>query len=223
MGLSSHIKKLVFGKSVSDVSFDISKTMMVVGLGNPGKKYQETRHNVGFETIDLLAAHYGIEVDRKKFGALYSQGQVGDTKVILLKPQKYMNLSGHVVATAAGFFKLDIENIIVVTDDMALALGMIRIRKKGSAGGHNGLKDIIARLGTEEFARLRIGVGKNELQDAASFVLSRPGKEEKDLIREGIKKAVKAVVCWMKEDVETAMNKFNVRNNENENITKDNK
>ncbi|MBN1457735.1 MAG: aminoacyl-tRNA hydrolase [Sedimentisphaerales bacterium] len=223
MGLSSHIKKLVFGKSDPEVSFDTSKTMMIVGLGNPGKKYQETRHNVGFETIDLLALHYGIEVDRKKFGALYGQCQSGDTKLILLKPQKYMNLSGHVIATAAGFFKLDIENIIVVTDDMALVPGMIRIRKRGSAGGHNGLKDIIARLGTEEFARLRIGVGKNELQDAASFVLSRPGREEKDLIREGVKKAAEAVICWIKEGVEAAMNKFNVRNNENENITKDNK
>jgi len=223
MGLSSHIKKLVFGKSESESSFDISKTRMIVGLGNPGRKYQETRHNVGFEAIDLLASEYGIAVDRKKFGALYGQGQAGETKVILLKPQKYMNLSGHVAATAAGFFKLDIENIIVVTDDMALVPGMIRIRKKGSAGGHNGLKDIIARLGTEEFARLRIGVGKNDLQDAASFVLSRPGKEEKELIRAGIKKAVQAITCWMNEGVETAMNKFNVRNNENENITKDNK
>ncbi|MCK5564013.1 MAG: aminoacyl-tRNA hydrolase [Planctomycetes bacterium] len=182
---------------------------MIVGLGNPGNKYDRTRHNAGFESVDLFADRFGIAVDRKKFGGLYGQGQIGDTKVIVLKPQEYMNVSGQVLATVVGFFRLSIENIIVVTDDVSLDPGVIRVRKQGSAGGHNGLKDIISRLGTYEFCRLRIGVGSPEFQDRASFVLSRPNAEDREAIDSGIKRSVEALDCWMIAGVEMAMNKFN--------------
>ena len=204
------IKRVLFGNdSGPESGFDMSETKMIVGLGNPGKKYDRTRHNAGFESVDIFAERFGIEVDRKKFGALYGQGQVGDTKVIVVKPQEYMNLSGQVVATVIGFFRLSIENIIVVTDDIALDPGVIRVRKQGSAGGHNGLKDIISRLGTQDFCRLRIGVGRPEFQDQASYVLSRPGGEDREAIDSGIKRSVEAIDCWMIAGVEMAMNRFN--------------
>jgi PTH1 family peptidyl-tRNA hydrolase len=210
MEIFRFIKRVLFGNRYEAEScLDMSETKMIVGLGNPGKKYDRTRHNAGFESVDLFANRFGIDVDRKKFGALYGQGQVGDTKVIVLKPQEYMNLSGQVVATVVGFFKLPIENIIVVTDDVALEPGVIRLRKQGSAGGHNGLKDIIARLGTQEFCRLRIGVGSPEFQDRASFVLSKPNAEDREAIESGIKRSVEAIDCWMIAGAEMAMNKFN--------------
>lgn len=210
MEVFQFIKSLIFGnKHDLETCFDMSETKMIVGLGNPGKKYERTRHNAGFESADIFADRFGIDVDRKKFGALYGQGQVGDTKVIVLKPQEYMNLSGQVLATVVGFFKLPIENIIVVTDDIALEPGVIRLRKQGSAGGHNGLKDIISKLGTQEFCRLRIGVGSPEYQDQASFVLSRPSGEDREAIDSGIQRSVKAIDCWMIAGAEMAMNKYN--------------
>ncbi len=203
--------KSAFFESKQDIETccEMSETKMIVGLGNPGNKYDRTRHNAGFESADLFADRFGIAVDRKKFGALYGQGHVGDTKVIVLKPQEYMNVSGQVLATVVGFFRLSIENIIVVTDDVALDPGVIRLRKQGSAGGHNGLKDIISRLGTDEFCRLRIGVGSPDFQDQASFVLSRPNAEDREAIESGIKRSVKAIECWIKEGADTAMNRFN--------------
>jgi PTH1 family peptidyl-tRNA hydrolase len=204
------IKRAIFGnKCDPEFGLDMSETKLIVGLGNPGKKYDRTRHNAGFESVDIFAERFGIDVDRKKFGALYGQGHVGDTKVIVLKPQEYMNLSGQVLATVVGFFRLAIENIIVVTDDVALDPGVIRLRKQGSAGGHNGLKDIISRLGTQDFCRLRIGVGRPEFQDRASFVLSRPGGEDREAIDSGIKRSVEAIDCWMIAGAEMAMNKYN--------------
>lgn len=210
MEIFRFIKGLLFKtKHGLETGFDMSETKMIVGLGNPGKKYDRTRHNAGFESVDMFGERFGIAVDRKKFGSLYGQGQVGERQVIVLKPQEYMNLSGQVVATVAGFFKLPIENIIVVTDDIALEPGVIRLREQGSAGGHNGLKDIIDRLGTMEFCRLRIGVGSPEFQDSASYVLSKPSAEDREAIENGIKRSVEAIECWMKEGAETAMNKFN--------------
>ena len=135
---------------------------LIVGLGNPGSKYDQTRHNVGFMVVDAFAERYGAKVRRKKFNALFEEISVEATKILLLKPQQYMNRSGHAVATAAGFYKLDPVDILVVTDDMALEVGRIRLRAKGSAGGHNGLKDIIARLGTQDFPRLRVGIGEHK-------------------------------------------------------------
>ena len=132
---------------------------LVVGLGNPGPEYAETRHNLGFKVIEALDAALGIPARQQKFGARVGEGWYRDRKVMLMKPWQYMNRSGQAVATAVGFYKLALEDLIVITDDRALAPGRIRVRAKGSAGGHNGLADIIARLGSDEFARCRIGIG----------------------------------------------------------------
>jgi len=182
-------------------------------LGNPGAEYVGTRHNAGFDVIDGLARQLGVDVKKKKFGGLVCRCGLDERTLILLKPQQYMNRSGHVVATATGFYKLSLEDVIVVTDDMALEPGRIRIRSKGSSGGHNGLQDIIARLGGSEFARVRVGIGQSAEQDAADYVLGRPGEQERHLIAEAVQRAREAVICWVKEGIDVAMNKFNVRNN----------
>jgi PTH1 family peptidyl-tRNA hydrolase len=200
-------------KGRAEASGDMAEIKMIVGLGNPGKEYAGTRHNAGFDVVDSLARQLGIDVKKKKFGGLFGQSILDDKAVMLLKPQRYMNCSGAVVATARGFYKLALEDIIVVTDDMALEPGRIRIRPKGSSGGHNGLEDIIARLGSDEFTRLRIGIGESAEEMATDYVLARPGDEEKELKEKAVEKAVQAVICWVKEGVDTAMNKFNVRNN----------
>ncbi|MGD9109852.1 MAG: aminoacyl-tRNA hydrolase [Phycisphaerales bacterium] len=182
---------------------------MVVGLGNPGKEYAGTRHNVGFAVIDALSEALDIEVKRRKFGARLGEGEIDDDKLILLKPVQFMNRSGQVVATAAGFYKLPIENLLVVTDDMALDVGRIRLRAKGSAGGHNGLDDIIQKLGTEEFVRLRVGIGSAGQQDAYDYVLGRFNENESPLIEAAISRARDAILCWLKQGIETAMNEYN--------------
>lgn len=186
-----------------------SPIKLVVGLGNPGTEYAKTRHNVGFAVVDSLAKELGIEVTAKKFGGLLGQGQFKDKKLILLKPQKYMNLSGQVVATVLGFYKLSPADIMVVADDLALEPGVVRLRAKGSAGGHNGLADIIEKIGTGDFARLRVGIGKSAFPDARDYVLGEPSKEEKELIKQGIEKAHQALLCWLNDGLERAMNKFN--------------
>ncbi len=189
---------------------------MIIGLGNPGTEYKGTRHNAGFEVVDILARRLEVEVKKKKFGALFGDCITKGIKLILLKPQRYMNRSGHVVATAAGFYKLALKDIIVITDDMALAPGRIRIRAKGSAGGHNGLADVIERLGSDEFARLRVGIGKSAEQIGKDYVLSRPAAKDAELIEKAIEQAQQAAVCWVENGIDAAMNRFNVRS-ENEN------
>lgn len=185
---------------------------MIVGLGNPGSKYAGTRHNIGFEVVDALAEQLGVEVKKKKFGALVGESISGDRKLILLKPQQYMNCSGQVVATAKGFYKLGIEQLLVVTDDMALDAGQLRIRSKGSAGGHNGLKDIIEKLGSPEFSRLRIGIGKDDRIVGKDYVLGKISEKDREPIAKAIETAQQAVMCWVREGVDRAMNKFNIRN-----------
>jgi PTH1 family peptidyl-tRNA hydrolase len=185
---------------------------MVVGLGNPGKEYIGTRHNVGFAVTDALAETLNIKVKRRKFGARFGESELDDDKLILLKPVQFMNRSGQVVATAVGFYKLPIENLLVVTDDMALDVGRIRLRAKGSAGGHNGLNDIIQKLGTEEFARLRVGIGSAGQQDAYDYVLSRFDEQQAPLIEAAVARARDAVLCWLKQGIETAMNEYNKAN-----------
>lgn len=189
-----------------------SETRLIVGLGNPGSKYGRTRHNVGFEVVDAIAKQLGVEVKKKKFGALIGEGVAGDGKLILVKPQQYMNRSGQVVATVKGFYKLGLEQLIVVTDDMALETGRLRMRSKGSAGGHNGLKDIIEKLGSEDFCRLRIGIGKNERIAGKDYVLGRMSDKDKKLIVAATETASQALMCWAGEGVDIAMNRFNVRN-----------
>jgi len=185
---------------------------MVVGLGNPGDEYVDTRHNTGFKVIDLLAEGLKIEVRKRKFGARFGSGEFLDKKLILLKPWQFMNRSGQAVATAAGFYKIGVNDLLVVTDDMDLEPGRIRTRAKGSAGGHNGLADIINKLGTNEFARCRVGIGRSgeeTRQSRVDYVLDKPTEAEKLLLAGAVERARDAVLCWIEHGIEAAMNKFN--------------
>ncbi|MBC8218574.1 MAG: aminoacyl-tRNA hydrolase [Planctomycetes bacterium] len=182
---------------------------MVVGLGNPGDRYLDTRHNMGFMVIDSLADALKIEVGKRKFGARFALGEFADKKLILLKPWQFMNRSGQAVATAAGFYRLDVGDLLVVSDDLDLEPGRIRLRAKGSAGGHNGLADIAQKLGTNEFARCRVGIGCSDRQEAVSYVLERPKKGQKPLLDSAVERARDAVFCWIECGIETAMNEFN--------------
>lgn len=187
----------------------MSDMKLVVGLGNPGGDYADTRHNIGFRVIDLLAEALGIEVKKRKFGARFGLGEFADKKLIVLKPWQFMNRSGQAVATAAGFYKIDVADVLVVTDDMDLETGRIRIRAKGSAGGHNGLADIIEKLGTSGFARCRVGIGRSREQDAVDFVLGKPAQNEQPLLDAAIERARDAVLCWIEYGIEKAMNQYN--------------
>lgn len=182
---------------------------LIVGLGNPGKDYAGTRHNVGFEVIDGLAKRLAATVEQKKFSSLFGESLIDDCKVLLLKPQTFMNLSGSAVAAAAGFYKIPLGDVMVVTDDMALPPGMIRIRPFGSAGGHNGLKDIIARFGSDQFARLRVGIGASIYPDTRDYVLSRPGTDEAPKIQAAVSNAQEALLCWIRSGLAAAMNRYN--------------
>ncbi|AQT67327.1 Peptidyl-tRNA hydrolase [Anaerohalosphaera lusitana] len=186
---------------------------MIVGLGNPGSKYRGTRHNVGFDVIDMLAQRLAVDVKQKKFGALLGESFYEGKKLILVKPQQFMNRSGQVVATAAGFYKLPLENLIVITDDLALEPGVVRLRPKGSAGGHNGLADIIRKLHSQEFPRLRVGIGQSEVIETVSYVLGKPAPEQKEPLEKAKKDALAATLCWVDEGISNAMNKFNVKQN----------
>jgi PTH1 family peptidyl-tRNA hydrolase len=182
---------------------------LIVGLGNPGEEYAETRHNAGFKVIERLAGELKIDLSRNRFGGSIGQGDFEDKKLILLKPQKFMNRSGEVVAKAMGFYKFALGDLLVVTDDMDLEPGRIRVRAKGSAGGHNGLADIIEKLGSNQFGRLRVGIGGCDGIGRRDYVLSRPDKQDRELINQAVEKAAKAVICWIKYGVVKAMNEFN--------------
>lgn len=192
----------------------IQDMKVIVGLGNPGTKYAGTRHNIGFDTVTALADKYSIKLKDKKFNGLIGEGFIEGEKVMLVQPQTYMNLSGECVGMIAGFYKLDAEDIIVICDDINLDTGRLRIRAKGSAGGHNGLKNIIAHLGTEAFPRIRIGVGeKTEGWDLADYVLARFSGEDEATMRKAIKNAVGAIETWISYDIGKAMNLYNVNPN----------
>ena len=184
---------------------------IIVGLGNPGKDYQNTRHNIGFEVIDTLADMAGISVIEKKHNAMIGKGVLDGQKVILVKPQTYMNLSGESVRDVIDYYKVDEEEeLIVISDDISLDVGMIRIRKKGSAGGHNGLKNIIQHLGHDTFMRIKMGVGeKPKGYDLADYVLGHFTREERKVMDEAAKSAVEAIRMMMAGDVDKAMNLFN--------------
>jgi len=212
-----------------DTIYDIRYTKMVVGLGNPGAEYVDTRHNLGFKVIDSLAKALGVTLRKRKFGARFGQTEFANKRLIMLKPWEFMNRSGQAVATAVGFYKLALSDLMVVTDDMALEPGKIRIRAKGSAGGHKGLVDIIEKLGTNAFARCRIGIGhpRFSMPDARSvcdrrgsssieypessieYVLDKPSRKDMPLLDEAIVRAREAVLCWIECGVEKAMNEFN--------------
>lgn len=184
---------------------------IIVGLGNPGKQYEHTRHNVGFDTIDVLAERYRISVDAKKYKALYGKGMIEGNKVILAKPQTYMNLSGESVRELIDFYKIDeAEELIVIYDDISLEPGQLRLRAKGSAGGHNGIKNIIAHLGRQEFKRIKVGVGeKPKGYDLADYVLSRFSKEERQRVDASLERAADAAVKIITDDMASAMNEYN--------------
>lgn len=184
---------------------------LIVGLGNPGSKYEGTRHNVGYAALDVLAEKLHLKVDRVKFQGLMAQGSYQGTKVILLKPTTYMNLSGQSVSAAARFYKIPPEHIIVLSDDISLDPGRLRVRKNGSAGGHNGLKSIISSLGSQEFPRVKIGVGAKPHPDydLADWVLGTFAKEQKKLMEETYEKAANAALLLMEQGPEAAANKFN--------------
>ncbi len=189
---------------------DISNgAKMVVGLGNPGREYADTRHNTGFRVIDSLAEKLQIAVNRRKFTSRFGLCESGGKKLILLKPWQFMNRSGSAVAKATAFYKLSAEDLLVVSDDMALAVGVIRLRAKGSAGGHNGLADVIEKLGTEQFSRLRIGIGQSDREDDVDYVLSKPSEEERPLLDKATERACEAVLCWVEHGIEEAMNRYN--------------
>ena len=183
---------------------------LIVGLGNPTDKYEGTRHNVGFEVIDRMADEYGIGLDAVKHKGMYGKGKIDGQTVILLKPMTYMNLSGESVSAVAAYYKIEPEDIIVIYDDINLDVGRLRVRGKGSAGGHNGIKNIIAHLHTEEFPRVRVGVGmKPPKMDLADYVLSRFTKDECEKMDEGYDKAVRATAMLVKDELEQAMNDYN--------------
>lgn len=189
---------------------------LIVGLGNPEKKYDKTRHNIGFDTIDALADKYNISMNEKKHKALCGTGVIDGVKVLLAKPQTYMNLSGDSVAEIINFYKIDPEEeMIVIFDDISLAPGNIRVRKKGSAGGHNGIKSIIARTGTQNFMRIKVGVGEKPAGwDLADHVLGHFSREDRALVEDAIKDAEAAAVLMMQGQVDKAMNDFNAKKQE---------
>lgn len=183
---------------------------IIIGLGNPTREYEATRHNIGFDAITRLADDYNISLDTKKHKAICGKGMIGGEKVILAKPQTFMNLSGESVRELIDFYKVTKEEIIVIYDDISLDVGQLRIRTKGSAGGHNGIKNIIAHLGSDEFCRIKIGVGdKPKNWDLADYVLARFPKEEELVVRDALAKVSKACETIITEGTQVAMNLYN--------------
>ena len=184
---------------------------LIVGLGNPGRQYEATRHNMGFDVIDKLVEEYQVPQAGVKFNSMYGKGRIGGQPVILMKPLSYMNLSGGPIREMANYFKIDPETeMIVVYDDIDLDPGQLRIRKKGSAGGHNGIKHIIQQLGTQNFVRIKVGVGaKPKGWDLADHVLGRFDKDDRALVEEAQERACKAVELILTDSVDAAMNEYN--------------
>lgn len=184
---------------------------LLVCLGNPGDQYENTRHNVGFMVADELGERHNVPIQRLKFRAITNTITVGDEKVLLMKPVTYMNLSGEAVHEAAAFYKIPPERVLVISDEVSLAPGKIRVRRSGSAGGHNGLKNIIAHLGTDQFPRIRLGVGQKPHPDydMADWVLGKFQGEDKKAVEEAVKRAADAAECLIREGVDKAMNRYN--------------
>ncbi|MDI6600394.1 MAG: aminoacyl-tRNA hydrolase [Thermoanaerobacteraceae bacterium] len=180
---------------------------IVVGIGNPGREYAMTRHNIGFMVVDELTARYNVSF-KEKFKGLIGETIIGNEKVLLVKPLTYVNNSGHCVLDTVSFYKLSPQDIIVICDDINLPLGKIRIRKKGSDGGHNGMKSIIYNINSEDFPRVRIGIDSPQY-DMVSHVLGRFTEEEMAVMKDSIKKAADSVECIVKDGIDTAMNRYN--------------
>ena len=188
-----------------------SVSWLIVCLGNPGLRYEGTRHNAGFMTADALAKKLDLSINRARFHALTGKTEIGGESVLVMKPQTYMNLSGEAAAEAAKFYKIPPERVIVVSDETALPIGKLRVRSKGSAGGHNGLKSVIACLGSDQFPRIRLGVGAppHEDYDMADWVLSSFKNQDAEDIAAAAERAAEAVICYIAEGPERTMNKFN--------------
>ena len=181
---------------------------VIVGLGNPGRKYSDTRHNIGFRVLEEIARRSSIEKEESRFDAIIGHIRIGGEKVLLVKPLTYMNLSGKTVQPLARWFKLNLSDLIIIYDDMDLPPGALRLRAQGGSGGHKGMASIIERLGTQEFARIRIGIGRPN-NEAINWVLGRFSPSEQKLMEEVISQAVAAVECWIKQGIDQAMNEYN--------------
>ena len=197
---------MLFGKKPSGVEW------LIVGLGNPGDKYAKTRHNMGFLTLDLLAEKLHVKIDRIKFKAVVAQTEFGGARCLLMKPQTFMNLSGEAVREAAQFYKIPADHVLVIYDDVSLPVGKLRVRPSGSAGGHNGIKNIIAHLGTDAFPRVKIGTGQpaDPEHDMINWVIGEPSQTEKKVLLESFDRAIGAAECIVRENgCQKAMNQFN--------------
>ncbi len=184
---------------------------LIVGLGNPGREYENTRHNVGFSAVDFIADRYNIDVNREKYKGVYGEGRINNEKVILLKPTTYMNLSGEAIGLIKDFYKIENTNIIVIYDDISLDVGRLRIREKGSAGGHNGVKSIISNLNTDVFPRIKIGVGAPK-GDLVNYVLGKFNSEDKDILNKVFDVVKSAIETIISDDPKDSMNKYNGTN-----------
>lgn len=182
---------------------------VIVGLGNPGKQYVGTRHNVGFDTIDYLAYRNNITVNKIKHKAVIGEGMIHNNKVMLVKPQTFMNLSGRSIREIINFYKLDTEKLIVIYDDIDLEVGKLRIRGKGSAGTHNGMRSTIYEIQSDQFPRVRIGIGKPQHGDLADYVIGRFSQEEREIVNLTIKRAAEAIESAVKEGINMAMSRYN--------------
>ena len=182
---------------------------LIVGLGNPGKEYSKTRHNIGFMCLDEIAEYFNVDFDSKKFNGSYTQFNHKGEKIILLKPLKYMNLSGEVVRAFVDFYKINISDLLIISDDIDMQCGKIRLRMKGSSGGHNGLKNIELHLGTSDYKRLKIGLGNNKNLDTKDFVLGKLNVEEEKILLESIEKSEIIIEDFLKIDFNELMSKYN--------------
>ena len=196
---------MIFEKSGGAVDW------LIVGLGNPGQKYEHTRHNMGFLTVDLLAEQLNVKLNKVKFKSAYNIVRFGGQKCLVMKPQTYMNLSGEAVHEAVQFYKIPADHVLVISDDVSLPVGKLRIRKSGSAGGHNGLKNIIQHLGTDGFPRIKVGVGMPDHpeHEMIDWVIGRPQGEEAKALRAALDRAADAALCLIDQGPDRAMNQFN--------------
>lgn len=182
---------------------------LIVGLGNPGKEYENTRHNMGFMVIEKFALDMGLNFNKEKFGGVYTEFMYNNEKIILLKPMKYINLSGEVVSSYVSYFKIKISDILVINDDLDMPLGKIKLKVNSSSGGHNGLKNIEQHLGTKEYKRLKLGISNNKDIDTKDYVLSKFSKSDTELLNSVISKSCNVINDYLNQDFNTLMNKYN--------------
>lgn len=202
--------KRIFNFKKSEKGPDGGNLYLIAGLGNPGRQYEATRHNIGFEVIDYVSQKHHIRLNKLKHRALFGEGRLGGVRVILAKPQTFMNLSGECIRDIVNYYKIPLENIVIVYDDISLPTGAIRIRARGSAGGHNGMKSIIYHLQSDEFTRLRIGIGAPQHKgDLTGYVLVRFSDNEAKEIADAIKTAAEALLCIIQEGAPSAAGKYN--------------